>query len=217
MPVPNGNRRLRAAFLPLCLTDEGLFRAMPTDDILRTLLMYFVLPAWLAAGFADYLCHRAAHIERTSGWKESVLHLLQFAEMALPILAALFLEINTGIILLMIVCLLLHQATAMWDVSYAAATREVKPIEQHVHSVLEMMPLTGLLMVIALHWQAFTALLGLSPVSFGLALKPEPLPWLYVAIMTGLTLLFEVLPYIEELVRGLRYAGAGQGRGSRAA
>ena len=190
---------------------------MPTDDILRTLLMYFVLPVWLAAGFADYLCHRAAHIERTSGWKESVLHLLQFAEMALPILAALFLEINTGIILLMIVCLLLHQATAMWDVSYAAATREVKPIEQHVHSVLEMMPLTGLLMVIALHWQAFIALLGLSPATFRFALKPEPLPWLYVALMMGLTLLFEVLPYIEELVRGLRYAGAGQGRGGRAA
>jgi hypothetical protein len=28
--------------------------------------MYFVLPLWLAAGFADYLCHRAASIETTS-------------------------------------------------------------------------------------------------------------------------------------------------------
>src|SRR3954452_6882046 len=98
--------------------------------------------------------------------------------MALPILAALFLEINTGIILLMIVCLLLHQATAMWDVSYAAATREAKPLEQHVHIVLEMMPSIGLLSVIALHWQAFMALLGRSPASFGLELKPEQLPWL---------------------------------------
>jgi hypothetical protein len=50
--------------------------------------MYFVLPVWLAAGFADYLCHRASHIELTS---ESLLHLLQFGEMALPILAAMFL------------------------------------------------------------------------------------------------------------------------------
>jgi hypothetical protein len=55
---------------------------MPTGQILRDLLMYFVLPVWLAAGFADYLCHRASHIERTSGWKESLLHLLQFSEMA---------------------------------------------------------------------------------------------------------------------------------------
>jgi CubicO group peptidase (beta-lactamase class C family) len=41
-----------------------------------------------AAGLADYLCHRAAHIEATSGYKESLLHLLQFAEVGVPILAA---------------------------------------------------------------------------------------------------------------------------------
>jgi len=89
---------------------------MHTAEVLRNLLMYFVLPLWLAAGFADYLCHRAAHIERTSGWKESLLHLLQFGEMALPILAALFLEINAGVILLMLFCLILHVVTAYWDV-----------------------------------------------------------------------------------------------------
>jgi hypothetical protein len=30
-------------------------------------LMYFILPLWLAAGFADYLRHRASRIEATSG------------------------------------------------------------------------------------------------------------------------------------------------------
>lgn len=30
-------------------------------------------PVWLAAGFADYLCHRAADTEHTSGWRESLL------------------------------------------------------------------------------------------------------------------------------------------------
>jgi hypothetical protein len=49
---------------------------------------------------------------------------------------------------------------------------------------------------------------GLAPASFGLELKPEPLPWLYVAAMMGLTLLFEVLPFLEELLRGLRYSRA---------
>jgi hypothetical protein len=72
------------------------------------ILMYVVLPMWLAAGFADYLCHRAAHIETTSGWKESLLHLLQLAEMAVPTLAAIFLEINALIFLIMIVALILH-------------------------------------------------------------------------------------------------------------
>jgi hypothetical protein len=179
---------------------------MQSDDILLGMLMYFVLPVWLAAGFADYLCHRASHIERTSGWRESLLHLMQLAEMAVPILAAMFLEITSGVILLMIVCLVLHQLTAMWDVSFATATREVKPIEQHVHSVLEMMPLTGLLMVVALHWQAFIGLLGLAPASFVLALKPVP-PTFYVAVMVTLTALLEVFPYLEELVRGVRNKG----------
>jgi hypothetical protein len=179
---------------------------MQTDEILRTMLMYFVLPVWLAAGFADYICHRAAHIERTSGWRESLLHLLQLAEMAVPILAAMFLEITSGVILLMIACLILHQLTAMWDVSYATTTREVKPIEQHVHSVLEMLPLTGLLMVVAMHWPAFVGLLGLAPSSFEFLIKSEPPSWLYVTTVPALTALFEVLPYLEELARGLRYS-----------
>jgi hypothetical protein len=31
------------------------------------ILMYFILPVWLVAGFADWLCHRASHIETTTG------------------------------------------------------------------------------------------------------------------------------------------------------
>jgi hypothetical protein len=176
---------------------------MPTDDILRAMLMYFVLPLWLAAGFADYLCHRAVHIESTSGWKESLLHLAQFAEMALPVLAALFLQINAGTILLMVVCLVLHEATAIWDVRYAASTREILPIEQHVHSVLEMLPLTGLLIIIALYWDQFTSLFGFGQADFTLALKPLPAPIPYIVFMLTLTLLFEFLPYMEELARGI--------------
>ncbi|MDA9399044.1 diguanylate cyclase [Bradyrhizobium sp. CCBAU 45389] len=177
---------------------------MSTDEVLRTMLMYFVLPVWLAAGFADYLCHRAAHIEETSGWRESILHLLQFGEMAIPVLAALFLEITSGVILMMMVFLALHQATAMWDVRYAAARREVAPIEQHIHSALEMLPLTGLLLVVALHWPTFTALIGYGAPDFSLTLKQQPLPVSYIATMLVLTALVEVLPYLEELMRGLR-------------
>src|SRR6266540_3063198 len=148
----------------------------------QNVLMYFVLPVWLAAGFADYLCHRAAKIESTSGPKESLLHLLLFGEMAIPTLAAIFLEINALIIAIMIVCLILHEATAIWDVSYAYSTRVVAPIEQHVHSFLEMLPLTGLLIVITLNWPPFLSLFGFGsvPAEFTLGLKQPPLPWLYV-------------------------------------
>lgn len=42
---------------------------------------------WLVAGFADWLCHRASHIESTTGAKESLIHLLMFAEVGVPLLA----------------------------------------------------------------------------------------------------------------------------------
>ena len=178
---------------------------MGPDEVLRGMLMYFVLPLWLAAGFADYLCHRSNHIEKTSGWKESVLHLAQFAEMAIPVLAALFLEITSSVILLMLIFLILHQATTIWDVRYASATRDISPTEQHVHSVLEMLPLTGLLLVIALYWPAFAALFGHGTPDFSFRLKQSPLPITYVGTMLALTAMLEVLPYLEELLRGLRY------------
>ena len=178
---------------------------MKTDEVLVAILMYVVLPLWLAAGFVDYLCHRASHIEKTSGWKESVLHLLQFGEMAVPVLAALFLEINSGVILIMIAFLILHQATAIWDVRYASATREVSPTEQHVHSLLEMLPFTGLLLVIASHWPDFIALFGYGRSDFSLTMKQQPIPIAYVVSMLALTALFEVLPFAEELARGLRH------------
>src|ERR1043165_114164 len=170
-------------------------------------LMYFILPLWLAAGFADYLCHRAAHIENTTGPKESALHLLQFAEMAVPTLAAIFLEINALILLTGIICLILHEATAIWDVRYAYATREVKPIEQHIHSFLEMLPLMGLTIIAVLHWEQFLALFGLGTerADFGIRLKEPPLPWIYVTVTLALVLLFEVLPYLEELARTSRH------------
>src|SRR4051794_27447071 len=56
----------------------------------QAVLMYFVLPVWLAAGFADYLCHRASSIQSTRGWRESLLHLLESgAAAAVPMCVAL--------------------------------------------------------------------------------------------------------------------------------
>lgn len=175
-------------------------------DSARNVLMYFVLPVWLAAGFADYLCHRAASIATTSGWQESLLHLSQLAEMAIPTLAAIFLEINALFIAIMIVCLIAHEATAIWDVSYAYNRREVTPTEQHVHSFLEMLPLTGLLIVVTIHWQQFLALFGLGTedAEWTLRLKQPPLPWLYLSLILSVVFLFEVLPYLEELWRGIK-------------
>ncbi len=176
------------------------------NDPAVLILLYFILPIWLLAGCADWLCHRAAHIATTTGAKESLLHLLMFAELGLPLLAAIFLQINAGIIALMIIAFFIHEATALWDVSYAVTAREVSPIEQHVHSFLEMIPLMAILFVISIHWGQFQALFGFGPETarFDLAWKEEPLPTSYVFSVMTVILLFEVVPYIEEFIRGLR-------------
>jgi hypothetical protein len=67
-----------------------------------------------------------------------------------------------------------------------------------------MLPLMGLLMITVLHWPQFVSLLGFTIPNLELRLKQPPLPWTYVATMLTLVVLFEVLPYFEELVRAAR-------------
>jgi hypothetical protein len=179
---------------------------LDTAELTIAVLKYFILPLWIAAGFADYLCHRAAKIAITSGPKESLLHLLQFAEMAVPVLAAMFLEINSLILIVMMICFALHEATALWDLSYAAAMREITPIEQHVHSFLEMLPLMGLTLIAILNWQQFLAIFGFGSerARFDVSFRSGDPSWSYVLTILSLVLVFEFLPYLEELLRGVR-------------
>src|SRR5216110_2925027 len=65
------------------------------SEITRLVLQYFVIPIWMAAGLADWLCHRASDIEHTGGVLESLLHLLMLAEVGVPTLGALFLEVTS--------------------------------------------------------------------------------------------------------------------------
>jgi hypothetical protein len=131
-----------------------------TFDPVPFALMYFIVPVWFIAGIADWLCHRASDMEHTTGAKESLIYLLMFVEVGIPLMAALFLQINALAIVVMIAMFLLHEATALWDVSYAVARRNVTPVEQHVHSFLEMLPLMALAFVSVLHWPQFPALFG---------------------------------------------------------
>jgi hypothetical protein len=177
---------------------------MSTAILLQHFLMYVVVPAWLLAGVADYFCHRVARIEATSGAFESLLHLLQFAQVGIPMLAALFLEINAAVLLIMLVGLVLHQATAVWDVRYANDTRRVAPVEQHVHGMLEMTPAIATAIVTILNWPEFLSLFGIGEASFAFELKQPPLPTWYLWSVMLAVLVFGMLPYGEELLRTLR-------------
>ncbi len=168
-------------------------------------LLYVVLPLWLAVGIADWFCHRATHIETTSGAKESLIHLLMLVQVGIGVLLGLFLEINALVIAVMIVCFVAHEITAHWDLRYAAGRRTITAIEQHVHNYLGALPFMGLSFIVVLHWPQALSLLGLGPQSadFSVRLKSAPLPTAYVITLIVLIALFEILPYVEEFRRGL--------------
>lgn len=176
-----------------------------TRAVTRQFLLYFIVPLWLGAGIADWTRHRATHIETTSGACETLIHIIMLVEMGVPVLGGLFLEITAPVLALMIASFFVHEWTALWDVSYAVTRREVTPVEQHIHSFLEMLPLMAAGFISVLHWPKLRALVGLAEdpdPSF--RLKQEPLPVRYVATTLGAVALFELLPYLEELWRDWR-------------
>src|ERR1700761_5309296 len=168
-----------------------------------SLLVYVVLPLWVIAGFLDYLCHRASDIEHATGSKESLIHWLMVLEVAVPLLLAVFFRINALLLALMIVSLVAHEITGYLDLKIAMATRKVTIFEHQVHSVLEILPFTAILLVMALHWPQTQALFGLGREAADFSLGPKQLPrWDEIIPPAFVFFLLVLVPYAEELWRG---------------
>jgi hypothetical protein len=172
-------------------------------SLLRQYLLFFILPLWIAAGLADCVLHRRTHIEDTSGTKESLLHALQLCEAGIPVLMGLFLDINALVLMMMILALVAHEATALWDLHAAIHRRYVGVLEQHVHSFLELLPLMGVSFMTILYWDQFLALFGLGsePARFEFQPKSNPLSLVYLVGSLGAVVVLIILPYGEELWR----------------
>ncbi|MFF3073620.1 hypothetical protein ACFVSN_01070 [Kitasatospora sp. NPDC057904] len=80
------------------------------------------------------------------------------------------------------------------------------PIEQHIHSFLEVLPLTAVAFTACLHWDQVRSLLrgGDSHHSWRLYPKSRPLSAGYLAGFTAAVTAFIALPYGEELLRCAR-------------
>jgi hypothetical protein len=182
--------------------------------IVEAALLYFVMPLWLLAGFADWLCHRIARIEYSAGLTESTIHLLMLAEAGIAVLAALFLDITGTILILLFGIWLVHEVTSYWDLHYASRRRIIAPWEQRVHDYLANTPLLALLLVAILHWEQVAAIFGVGPAPFDGAIrwKPEPIPVPYLVPILGAIALLNVLPFILEFGRALRAARHGEVR-----
>jgi len=100
--------------------------------LVRYYLLYFILPLWILAGLTDYFLHKRTRIDNTSGTKESILHLLQLTEAGVPVVLGLLFDINALIIAVMLGAVVLHEATALWDVAYAHTRRPTDPLLDRV-------------------------------------------------------------------------------------
>jgi hypothetical protein len=178
-------------------------RIAGVDEAARRVLLGFVSPLWIASGLADWWCHRRSDIEHTAGTRESAIHALMMTEASVPTLLGLFFEVNAGVLAVMLGALGLHQATAVYDVAYAEDRREVTATEQHVHGLLEQVPVMATVFLFALHWDQARALIGAGPERPRFALEPKrrPLPRRTIACLLGAIGAFGAAPYAEELAR----------------
>ncbi|MEU0108438.1 diguanylate cyclase [Streptomyces sp. NPDC006251] len=183
---------------------EHLRRSLGVETAARRWLIGAVMPLWLGAGVADWYQHRRTRIEATAGTRESAMHALMLAEAGVPVTLGLLCEVNAGVLATSAGALGAHSATAAWDVRYADQRRRIAPIEQHIHSVLEVVPLMATSLLAVLHWDQARALVGQDShrPDFRLRLKRrDPLSARARAGLLGAFVLCGALPYAEEMWR----------------
>ena len=181
-------------------------RQLGVDEATRRMLLGFAVPLWIGAGLADWWRHRRTGIERTAGTRESLIHALMMTEAGVPLLLGLFFEPNAGVLAASAGGFAAHQATALWDVTYAEDRRRVTPLEQHLHSLLEVVPLMAAVSLYNLHWDQALALVGRGPERprFRLERKRRPLPRGTRGALLAAIAVLGVAPYAEELWRCAR-------------
>ncbi|MFE5752519.1 diguanylate cyclase [Streptomyces massasporeus] len=177
-------------------------------DATTRYLLYGLLPSWFVPGVADWAMHRRTRIEDTAGTKESLIHSLMMAEVGIPIALTLRYEVNPLLLSVQLGGAAVHEATALWDVRTAVRSeREVKPIEQHIHSFLESLPFRALAALMCLHADQVGSLLRGGrgdPDAWRLVPRRRPLSRGYLAGIAAAIGTCVLLPYGEELLRCVR-------------
>jgi hypothetical protein len=169
------------------------------------ILLWVVFPLGVAAGLADWACHRATRIAQTSGLRENLLHWLMFAQLGTGVLAVALLEVNAAVLLGVLAVFLVHEATVWADLRFSTVRRPVRPIEQMVHSVQEMFPLLGWVLLAAAHAPQALSLVGIGePPDWRLVAKRDPLPAAVLLAGGAAVLLLNVLPLAQETWACLR-------------
>ena len=177
-----------------------------TNQLLTNLILYGLLPLWGISGFIDWCCHRASHIETTSGLKESLIHSLMGVQLGIPILLSLYLHINVTVLLICFAAVLLHEFIAHWDVYYSAPKRHISIWEVHAHNYMATIPLYLLMLIVVLNWDMFINLITFNwQGNMQLQLIETPHgSATYLKTYLAFMAITCVLPYLEENIRCLK-------------
>lgn len=119
-------------------------------------LAYTFYLSWLVAGFTDFMLHRRTDLPHTSGLRESAFHLLQLALIGTALVSCLLFDMGRSVALVLVALVALHAVCGYLDTRWAFRRRVLSPVEQHVHSVLDMAPVVGLAWVMVATWPAAT-------------------------------------------------------------
>ena len=155
---------------------------------------------WLGAGCMDFLQHRRSDLARTSGVAESRMHALQLALLGMAVVAWLALAPGLALGALLLVLVIAHAVVGYVDTRIAFGRRRIGPLEQHLHSVLDMAPWFALCLVVVADGAAARA----AGWSFAWRAAPASL-WLALLLPA---LLLCVLPWLSE------HRAAARARGS---
>ncbi|MFK3647320.1 hypothetical protein ACI2IY_02640 [Lysobacter enzymogenes] len=99
---------------------------------------------WLLAGCLDFACHRRTRLPQTSGLRESALHLAQLALLGIAVVCALALSIGPTVFAALAALVAAHAVLGYLDTRQAYGRRDIRPFEQHLHSVLDLAPVAAL-------------------------------------------------------------------------
>jgi hypothetical protein len=174
---------------------------METDTVkalVENALLYAVAPVWMLAGFADFTCHRIMRIEENAGIRESLLHLLMIAQLAVAALCPLLLEPTTAVLAIMLCACVAHEATTAIDLAYAETHRRVPWFEQWVHGLQQALPWIWLAGWTVAQSPQVLAMMDGATADWTLRPRSPGLPVPYLLTFVGSALLLVAAPFAYE-------------------
>ncbi|RZA13026.1 MAG: hypothetical protein EOP93_20990 [Lysobacteraceae bacterium] len=156
-------------------------------------IAYVLYLVWLTAGLADFICHWRTDLPHTSGVAESGAHLVQLLLLATAIVLGMTFMPSPLCALLVGALVALHAVVGYIDSWFAFHRgRTVFPVEQHIHSILDMAP------PIALAWWVMATWPATISGDWALALRQPPLPWVIWAMVLAPAAVLCTLPALWE-------------------